>query len=199
MFDVSQPIPLKLITPDGDKEVTVNFPTDDQLADRSAKMKLVVRQLGRGKSVTEPQQDHKLDADLFSKIKVDGEDIDEFYAAQVIARLTRCEVTDSRREGNRFVVELKVPGAKTVHTMKIPSAKQVQQYSRASFTVIEGRHGMQEMKLNLRAGEELYDALLDKTEGYAGAVPIVHKSSVISEVMVLLNQDQDADGEIEGF
>jgi hypothetical protein len=64
--------------------------------------------------------------------------------------------------------------------------------------VIEGRHGLQEMKLNLGASGDLYDALLISSEGYAGGVPISHKSEVVAEVIALLNQDQD-DSEVEGF
>src|SRR3954454_21013528 len=99
MFDTTQEISLKVVTPSGDRNVIVSFPTDEQLADRSSKMKLVVRQIGRGKSVTEPQANEQLDHELLTKIKVSGDDLDEYEAAQVIGRLVRCDVTDSLRDG----------------------------------------------------------------------------------------------------
>jgi hypothetical protein len=136
--------------------------------------------------------------DLLSKIKLSGDELDEYEASLVIGRLVRCEVTDSRREGNQFRVDLKVPGAKTVHTVRIPSAKQVQHHSRQVVSIVEGRHGLQEMKLNMPASAELYDTLLISAEGYAGAVPLPHKSAVVSEVIALLNQDTD-DSDTEGF
>jgi hypothetical protein len=198
MFDSSQNIPINLITPEGDKAVTVRFPTDNELSERVQRMKTVVRSLGRGKSVTEPQANEKNDLDLFHKLFVEGSELDEYEASNLISRLTRCKVSDSRREGNQFTVALTVPGANTTHTLRIPSAKQVQQYSRQVVSVIEGRHGLQEMKLNLGASGDLYDALLISSEGYAGGVPISHKSEVVAEVIALLNQDQD-DSEVEGF
>lgn len=198
MFDTTQHIDLKIASPDGDKSVTVSYPTDEQLAERSNKMKLVVRQLSRGKSMTEPAASGKNDLELVNKIKVSGDELDEYEATQVLGRLVRCDVTDSRREGNRIVVETKVPGAKTTHTLKIPSAKQLHTHGRNALSVVEGRHGLQEMKLNLRASGELYDALVDQTEGYASNVPLPHKSTVVSEAIAILNQDRE-DSDVEGF
>jgi hypothetical protein len=191
MFDTTQEIDIRVTAPEGDKNVTVRFPNDEELAARSAKTKLVVRQLSRGKSMTEPQANEKLDLELFEKIKVSGAELDEYEAAQVIGRLVRCEVTDSAREGNTFRVDLKVHGAETMHILKIPSARQAQQYGRQAISVIEGRHGLQEMKLNLSAAAKLYDDLVISAEGYAGVTPLPHKSAVISEIMTLLNQDED--------
>lgn len=197
-FDTTQQIDLTITAPDGDKRVTVSYPSDEQLIERSRKMKLVSRSLGRGKSRTETEPDYAADLALFNTIKVSGDDLDEYEAAQVISRLVRCTVEDSRRDGNRFVVILKVPGAKTTHTLKIPTAKQTSEYSRAAVSVIEGRHGLQEMRLNPHASMELYDKLLDTAAGYAGAVPQPHKEVVISEIMALLNSIQDGSDD-EGF
>jgi hypothetical protein len=199
MFDTQQEIDLTLPSPEGDKSVTVRFPTDDELTERVRKMTLTVRSLGRGKTQTEAQPSHTNDLLLLNKIKVSGDELDEYEASQVIGRLVRCKVEDSKRDGKHFSVTLKVLGATTVHTLKIPSAKQCHTYSRAAVSVIEGRHGLQEMRLNPGASQELYDAVLVKTDGYvANCVPLPHKEAVISEVMALLNSIQE-DADVEGF
>jgi hypothetical protein len=200
-FDTTQPIDLKVASPDaadGFKTVTVNFPTDEQLVERVGKMKTIIRNLGRGKSVTEPQPNEDNDLALLLKIKVAGADLDKYEASQVISRLTRAKVVDSNRAGNKITVTLQAPSAKTVHTLRIPSAKQSQEYGRGVVSVMDGRHGMQEMKLNLQVASDLYDKLSEKSEGYTGPVPVSHKSEVISELMAVINADTD-DSEVQGF
>ncbi len=198
MFDSTQEIDLTIPSPEGDKHVAVRFPSDEELTDRVKKMTLVVRSLGRGKTQTEAQPNQANDLILLNKIKISGDDLDEYEASQVIGRLVRCKVEDSKRDANQFLVTLKVPGAITTHSLKIPSAKQAHNYSRAAISVIEGRHGIQEMRMNPHASRELYDALIVQADGYAADVPLPHKETVISEVMALLNAI-NSDDDVEGF
>jgi hypothetical protein len=198
MFDSTQEIPLTLQGPDGDKNVVVRYPSDEQFIDRTKKTKLVTRSLGRGKSKTEAEPNYKADLELLNAIKVSGDELDEYEASDVINRLTRCSVEDSRREGNRYIVVMKVPGGTVTHTTKIPSAKQAHNYGRAVADVLEGRHGLSELRLNPYASRDLYDAIMVSSEGYVGPVPQPHKEVVISEVMALLKSVEASD-DVEGF
>lgn len=150
MFDSTREYVFKSL--DDSKTIAVSFPTDEQLVQRMAKSKTQVRSIGRGKTVTESNGNEKIDLDLFNKIKTaESTDLDEYEAARVINRLTRVEVLEAQREGNQYTVTLDVPGGQTIHTVRMPSAKQVMNYKRAVVSVIDGRRGAQEIRLNLNA------------------------------------------------
>lgn len=198
MFNSTQDIEVRLPSPEGPKEVVVRFPSDEELIARMSAQKTIVRNLGRGKAITEPASaTEKIDFDLFNKIKVSGADLDEYEAQRLMGKLLRAEVTDARREGPKFVVELDTAGGKTLHTLRMPTAKQVIEYRRAVVSIIDCRRH-QEIRMNLAASQDLYDKLFESVEGYEGPVPVVHKSSVLSEVLSLLDSDED-DSEIQSF
>lgn len=179
--------------------MVVSFPTDEQWIRRMYNAKMQVKPLGRGKSMTETLNAEKINFELFQQIKKSGDDLDEFEASKVIDRLSRCEIIDSVREGAQFSVTTLIPGAKAVHKLCMPSAKQVTQYRRNVVTIIDGRRGAQEIRMNLAPAGELYDALLIEVSGYQdNYVPVIHKSAVVSEVLALLENEED-DSEVEGF
>ena len=202
MFDTTQPIDLKVASPDsadGYKRVSVNFPTDAQLAEHSSKVKLIERNLGRGKSMTDSVPDNKASADLLAAIKVSGDELDDAEAGVIIYRLTRCEVTGSKHNGNRLSVTLKTPAGPTTHDLRVASASEVQDFVRSAYPPsINLPHNASEKRYNLAASGYLYDKLDPKPSGYLGNVPLTHKSAVIGEILNLQNQD-GGDAEIEGF
>jgi hypothetical protein len=197
MFDTTTDISIKLKTPQGAKDVVVEFPSDEQWKARASKIKIVSKSLGRGKSTSEATKPERANAELFDQIvKIDVE-LDEFEKSQIVERLSRCEVTDSSYTGAGYEITLKVPGGEAKHTLNMPSAKQVNEYRRLATRMVSGQHGMTEFTVNLGAGESLYNAVAVKADGYGGPVPVVHKCVVISEVLHLL--EDDGEDEIEGF
>ncbi|MBN9658630.1 MAG: hypothetical protein J0H49_10665 [Acidobacteria bacterium] len=198
MFDVSNDIAIKQHTPDGVKEVTVSFPTDEQWIARAAKSKMTSRSIGNGKSTSEVANAEKVNSELFDQIFRGGAELDEYEKSEVIGRLSRAEVIESSSSPSGYEVKLKVPGGDTLHSLKMPSARQVAEYRRYAVRVVEGRRGASEISINLRASMELYDALKVSVTGYAAAIPAIHKSAVISEVLAMLDSLND-DCDVEGF
>jgi len=199
MFDATAGVDMTLPSPAGFKSATVSYPADEQLIARAAALKTIVRNLGRGKSMTEPAANsEQVDFDLYQKIRQDGSpDLDPYEAQRLMQHLLRVEVLDSRREGTQFHVELDTPAGTTSFLMSMPSAKQVIDYRRSVVQVIDNRR-TQEIRMNLRASRELFDSLHVSHDGYAGEVPVNHAAAVISELLALLETEDD-DTEIRSF
>lgn len=199
MFDTTQDIKINYPLPTGKVEVVVSFPSDEQWCARQAKMKLKSQNLGRGKSTTEVSGTERVNAELFDQIvKSEVPGLDEYDKSVVIERLSRSSVSDGFNNGNGYEVKLKVPGGEVTHVLNMPTAKQVNLYRRAAIRVVDGRRGAQEIVINLNASGDLYDKLVVSATGYVGEVPIIHKSTVISEVLTMLEDDNGAE-EIENF
>lgn len=199
MFDVSQHIDILLPSPAGAKTVTVRFPSDTELIDRMSRQKTVVRPIGRGKTVSETLNADEINLALVQKILEDGSAaVDEFEATHIVNELIRCEVVDSERSSTAFTITVSVPGAETTHTLRMPTMKQVMQYRRHIVSSVEGRRGGQEIRFNLQVAGDLYDQLVEKTDGYQGDVPVVHKSAVVSEALALLDEMKDT-SDTKGF
>jgi hypothetical protein len=89
---------------------------------------------------------------------------------------------------------MKVPGARVVHVLRMPTAKEMQDHERASTSVVAARRSV-ETRAFLEPSGALYDKLHISHEGYAGTVPIVHKSAAVSEVIAQLAIEADEDPE----
>ncbi|MGQ9686624.1 MAG: hypothetical protein ACUVT2_10020 [Thiobacillaceae bacterium] len=197
MFDASKQFVVKILSGE-EKQATVRFPSDAEWCERAQRQRLVRRLLGRSKSQYEAVNSEAVEAELFARIRLneDGASFDEAEAAKVIARLERVSVVAVERTGNRYRIELAVPGARTVHLLRIPSQKDVLEYSRASLHVTEGRR-QQEIRVSLEPAGRLYDKLIESTTGYMGAVPIIHKSAAVSELLAEIEAEAEEEG--EGF
>jgi len=51
--------------------------------------------------------------------------------------------------------------------------------------------------VSLEPAGRLYDKLIESAEGYAGAMPVIHKSAAISELLAEI--DSEAEDDAEGF
>jgi len=76
----------------------------------------------------------------------------------------------------------------------LPTAKEMQDHDRASSTIVSARRSI-EIRAFLEPSGALYDKLHVSHDGYAGAVPIVHKSAAVSEVIAQLAIEGDEDPE----
>ncbi len=195
MFDQTKEFVVKILS-GSEKLCTVRFPSDEEWCARTRAQRAIRRILGRGKSQYEVTNAEEADAELFAKIRQDkdGAEFDAAEAAKVIERLERCQVVDVERQGDRFRIEMKVPGAHVVHVLKIPTQKDVLDYGRASVRAIDGRR-QQEIRLALEPSAELWAKVKAGVEGYANpdAVPIVHKDVAVVELLAQVEAAQEED------
>lgn len=178
----------------GRKECKVRFPSDGEWCERARKQRSIRRFLGRGKSQSELVDSTGIDADLFARIRVDKDGVafDASDAANVLAKLERASVEECDREGDDFRITLKIPGGITEHVVRMPTRKEMDSHEAKSVQVTGARRA-QEIRGFLEPSGELYDAIQKSVDGYSGAVPIVHKSAVVTEVLIqVASDDEDA-------
>jgi hypothetical protein len=181
-------------TSGGRKKFKVRFPTDAELCKRSRDLRHVRHDLGRDKSKTETPNTSAVAVELFQKIQVagDGPEFDAADATEVVRKIDLSEVTDYERTGENARVTLIVPGAETVHVVRMPWERETQEYSRSAVGVVRGRRS-DEIRVTLEPSGVLYDKIAISTEGYAGRVPINHKSAVVQEVLAQLSANSEDD------
>jgi hypothetical protein len=205
MFDVSKHFPVKLITPEGTKTVVVSMPSDQQWSDWRRKKKVKQTDLGRRKSTMEMSKGEQIDLDLVNAIRQEQEGVDPFdidmeEAARVLNTLSICEVSEQpERDGSVFVINLKVMRRfDTVHRVRVPSVKDSQNYQRQRSSVVFGAYNTSEFRINLDASKKLYDAIVERSEGYVGAIPVIHKAEVVNVLLQeieALQEEVDEPGE----
>lgn len=186
VFDATRPITLELRTPEGLKSVRVRFPSDEEWIERQRRRKIIIKQLGRGVSETTIPNAEEVDADLFRKIRADDdEEVDAYEASRILEQLSLAEVDDVIPEGPAFRVLLRVPGGITAHVLRLPSAKDVIEHRRGFARILDLPFNRQELTVNLAAAGALYQKLIQATEGYAGAVPVIHQAAVKAAIDAL--------------
>jgi hypothetical protein len=194
-FDASKPFVLSILS-GGDKKCEVRFPSDEEWCEWVREQRTMQYLLGRGRSQSEEVDLPKINAQLFAEIRtdLDGPEFDDAEASMVIGRIKRCTATKVEREGINYRIEMKVPGAHVVHLLRIPTAKDVQDHERSSSSVVTAPRSI-ETRTFLEPSGALYDKLQISHDGYAGEVPIVHKSAAVAEVIAQLAIDADRDPE----
>jgi hypothetical protein len=181
VFDVSRPISVRVQSAEGIKTISVRFPTDEEWIERQNARKVIIKQLSRGISETIVPEAEEVDAGLLAKLR-DGQvepEVDAFEASQIIDQMAQADIDDISQQDGGYRITMRVPGAITTHNLRMPSAKEIIQYRRAFSRILDLHYGKQQMLINLRAAADLYQKICPTTEGYAGAVPIVHKTVVV--------------------
>jgi hypothetical protein len=180
VFDAGRQVEVQLRSAEGTKTVKVRFPTDEEWTERQRRRKIIIKQLGRGISETVIPSSEDVDAVLLAKIRVEeGPEVDAFEASRIIEQLSQADVDDVLPEAGAFRVNLRVPGGLTAHLLRMPSAKDVIEYRRGFARVLDLPFNKQELTINLAAAGALYQKLTQSTEGYAGAVPIIHQAVAV--------------------
>ena len=188
VFDGSRKILLKLLSSEGTREVTVRFPSDEEWVEYNRRRKIIIKQLGRGISETVVPDSGEADTALFAKIREgEGPEVDSFEANRILRQLSQADVDDVVSEAGAFRVVLRVPGGLTVHIMRMPSAKEVSDFRRTFARILDLPYGKKELTLNHAAASALYQKLAQGTEGYAGAVPIIHQVAAVSAAIDALD------------
>lgn len=198
MFNTNENIKITLKTPEGPKGVEVKYPSDEQWISRTSKIKITSRNIGRGKSRDSVTKSEELNAQLFDQIVQNDVKLDIWEKSTIIERLSKAEVTDSKEDNLHYYITVVVPGGETVHKLKRPYEKQKKQYRESAVNFTTSRNGLTEMTVNLTASETLYDELLVEATGYDSPVPVIHKSTVIGELMNLLKEEEE-ESDIENF
>ena len=200
-FDVERVIALNLRTPAGTKTVRVRFPSDDAWIRRQKHRKVIVKQLGRGRSQTDVLPCEDADLDLVQSLRVEEKDapeIDKFEAARVLEILATAEVEDVTDEAGGFAVTLRVLGGKAVHHLRMLSEEHRAQYRRSFADVVDLPYGKQQITVNIGAAAEIYKRIVVSTEGYAGAIPIIHQSAALKAALDALDASF-AEDQVENF
>lgn len=187
----------ELVVKNPPKSAVVRFPTAQEWTERMAKQKSLRRNLGRGKFKTEIVRNPQADLELFAKIKLSGDDFDEAEAQHFVNVLADCDVLQSAPCAEGFKITLhwqigKLEG-ETTHVLKIPTMREREDHRCGAVSVIENRHGMSEISVNIQRAVELYDKLASGTDGYSGDVPPTHKAAVVSELVQAMASDDEGD------
>lgn len=194
VFDTSRQVEIKLQSAEGTKAITVRFPTDEEWVERQRRRKVIIKQLGRGVSETVVPDSQDTDAALLAKIRVgEGPEVDGFEATRILEQLSQADVDDVIPEAGAFRVLVRVPGGITAHVLRMPSAKDVIEYRRAFARILDLPFNKQELTVNLSAAGDLYKKLCQETEGYAGAVPIIHQAVAVKAAIDALDAGFEVD------
>ena len=195
MFRLNAVPSFRVRIPSGEVKIcTVRYPTDAEWSERMRHLKLLRTPLGREKFLSEIPDRVSADAALFAKICLDKDSgFDECEASAVISQIDGCRVIETDRAGENFRVVLEDAGETMIHILRGPTQRAKMDYERAETRMISGRR-TDEFTAYLEPAADLFGKLTVSVEGYAGAVPIVHKYAVIREV---LNQISNATSGIE--
>lgn len=179
--------------PNPPKSAVLRLPTPAEITERLSKDKFI-RRVGRKQTEAEFIASPTADLDLFRKLRLDqGEEFDEYEAANSIAKLTRAEVTDCVRDGDDYVITLRTLFGETTHTMASPWQRDMALYRRTAIKSRPLPHGQEELRHTVEAPVALYDAAMKKFEGYTpsfkvGDVPPHHKSNVVAELIASVDE-----------
>lgn len=169
------------ILSDGIKECKVRWPTDEEWATFFRARRIVRRQLGGGRSVSEFPDNDKASAALLAKIRLepDKATFDDAEAEDVITRLTKCELNEIQRQGVNFVIDQAVIGGDVQHVLRIPSSKQRRKHENASTSTIDGSRE-RITRIFIEPSGDLYDDIAVSSKGYEGEVPLIHKWAAVN-------------------
>lgn len=185
MFQFDTSVPRKINLPGPEKKsVTVRYPTDAQWCDRQKARKAIVKNLGRGQSETTSQPGDEKDLEILASIaETDITGWDGSEAAQVLDFLSKARVDDVEAEGTVYTIVLDVLGGVTRHSLRMPTAKQLVEYRRGLYRMIDLPHNKQEIRVNLQAAGDFYDLVKDHSAGYVNGTPLPHKVAAVQEMV----------------
>ena len=179
-------IQINLQRPDQDVLIPVRFPTDAELLERQGKRRTTIRNFRKEATVTNEGIDDG-NLDLLKKIMTNPVEVDKFEATKIVDGLLEAEVTEVESQSNGVLVTLEtaVFGILEFQCRK-PSAEEQLRFSRESSSVRLLPIGSgQTVKINLRAGEQLFDAIC---EGAKSSTNILFKHIVATAVDSFLKQ-----------
>lgn len=209
MFDCTKPIDIQIYS-GGPKACTVTWPSDADWKRRANKVRVKSESIGREKTKSSVIGAEPAALDIFERVRVDkdGSPFDAAEAFEVIDRLEYCELQEDEDggpsidlRGDQVTITIGAmrhrKGAAfggLRHTLRHPSMRQIRDYRNACVDLFAVRRGT-EMTQPLGPGEALYDALAVSSNGYAGAVPVIHKDFVVSHLLEAIKELEESGGD----
>jgi len=188
MFDTTATITIGLRTAQGKADITVRWPTDEEWSAQRKRRKIFQRQLGRGVSEAEIDTAEG-DAKLYDAIKLNGAPpLDSAEATRIIDAIQRAEVMGVELRAADAEVEMDTMAGAVKHILTIPTMAQVRALQKTSH-LINLQYNRQQIIASLESAAALWDKCGGKVEGYAGAVPNIHKDAAIRAVIVAIEQE----------
>lgn len=172
-FDSARPMAITVL---GKVIQVVRFPSDSEWADRARALKVLVKQLGRGKSETPDVDSSEVDLALLAKIRdpADTAPVDPYEAMLVLEELGKAEVDDVAPVAGGYQVTLRVAGGSTEHILRMPTAKEIFEHGRGVSRTVNLPYARLQVTINLEASGELYAKLAQSSEGYVGEIGRAH-------------------------
>ena len=182
MFDTNTTFTIGLRTAAGKADVTVRWPTDAEWDAHRRRTRLVQTQLGRGATATEIESG-EADAKLYEVIKLNGAPpLTVAEAGKVVDTIALRDVIDVRLGDADAEVEIRTPLGQVKHLVGIPTMDQVKAMQKTA-KHITFPYSWVEIRSNLDSAAALWDQCGGRAEGYAGAVPNLHKDVAIRAVI----------------
>lgn len=194
MFNTASQIVTSIRRSDGEKPITMRWPTDEEWIQRQRGWFLYVTRLGRGVSENTVDSE-KADAALYNSIRLaDSPDLSPLEASKLIQTLTECSIMNVTLGADDALVEMRVLNNEPVtHRLTLPTTADVMQFRRSSMRSLDLPHGRQQMRLNLQPGLEMYNRCHVESTGYANGVPVIHKDAAIRAVIDACETPQGED------
>lgn len=208
MFDTAKEFEISIFS-GGPKKCVVRWPSDDQWRRRAKQSRIRQELTGRDKGKSAPLGVEAAALEMFEAIRLDsGEPFDGAEALEVVDRLEFCELW----EGEDGEASLEVTAEKItvrmaalkhrgkpvftglLHVMRMPSMQQMRAYRLGCVQITPVRRGS-EMTQPLEPGAALFDAIVERSQGYQQSVPIVHKDFVVCRVLEAIRELEDEGGD----
>jgi hypothetical protein len=188
MFDTNTTITIGLRTTHGKADITVRWPTDEEWAAHRKRRRIMQKTLGRGATETEIDTT-EADAKLYDAIKQNGAPpLSVGEANRVIDTISTCDVLGVDLHAEDAEVELNTVMCSVKHTVRIPNMDEVRTLQRST-RLITLPYNRAEIRTNLESSAGLWDKCGGRAEGYAGAVPNLHKDVAIRAVISAIEQE----------
>ncbi|HZF24029.1 MAG TPA: hypothetical protein VE030_11265 [Burkholderiales bacterium] len=199
MFDTAATITIGLrVAGAGKTDITVRWPSDEEWAMHRKRSKLMMRQMGRGASEMETDSS-AADQKMYEAIKLNGAPpLTAGEATTIIQAIGKCDVLRVDLGADEAEAELQILTGRVTHTVRIPTLDEVRKLHRTT-RYLNLPYNCQEVRTSMEAAAALWDACGGKADGYAGAVPILHKDSVIRQVIIEIERETAASYGEENF
>jgi hypothetical protein len=188
MFDANTTITIGLRTAAGKADITVRWPTDEEWGAHRRRRKILQRQLGRGATETEIDSS-EADAKLYESIKLNGAPpLSVAEAGRIVDTIATTDVLGVDLHAEDAEVQLNTLMGEVKHTVRIPMMDEVKALQRST-RLISLQYNRSEIRTNLESAAALWDKCGGRAEGYAGAVPNIHKDVAIRAVIAAIEQE----------
>lgn len=185
-------------TAQGKQDITVRWPTDEEWSQHRKRRRILQRQLGRG-AVENDLDSAAADSKLYEAVRLNGAPpLTAAEAGFVVNQISVATVLNVELAAQDATVTLRTVMGETSHVLRMPTMDQVKKLQDAT-RVITLPYSLQEIRPNTDAAGALYDQLAGGAEGYAGAVPLIHKDVVVRAVISAIEQETQPNNDEGNF